>query len=284
MANMHETIAKKEILSHGDYEAFQHFLQSACGIMLGAGKEYLVSSRLGGLMRHYDIATVGELLNQLSHGRNPSLKTGIIDAMTTNETFWFRDMAHFNLLKNRILPEFCDRPGQRVRIWSAACSSGQEPYNISMLVEDFRVSNRIRLKGAVEIVATDISSRVLDEAKRGVYCGLSTSRGLSQDQRERYFNKKGECLEVRPEIKRQVSFRSANLTKGYELLGRFDVIFCRNVLIYFSRTQKQDILDRMARILNPGGYLLLGSTESLSGHSDKFEMVSESGGIIYRLK
>ena len=122
---MHETSVTKGILSHGDYEAFQQFLQQACGIVLGAGKEYLVSSRLGGLMRHYDIATVGELLNQLHHGRNPSLKTGIIDAMTTNETFWFRDMAHFNLLQQRILPELCDRSASRIRIWSAACSSGQ---------------------------------------------------------------------------------------------------------------------------------------------------------------
>lgn len=281
---MHETSVKKGILSHGDYEAFQQFLQKACGIVLGAGKEYLVSSRLGGLMRHYDIATVGELLNQLNHGRNPGLKTGIIDAMTTNETFWFRDMAHFNLLQQRILPEACDRSAQRIRIWSAACSSGQEPYNISMMVEDFRTRNRSRFNALTEIVATDISKRILDDARRGVYCGISASRGLSDEQSKRYFIRNGDCLEVRPEIKRQVSFRSANLTQGYELLGRFDIIFCRNVLIYFSRTQKQDILTRMARILNPGGYLLLGSTESLSGHSDQFEMISESGGIVYRLK
>ena len=284
MTIMQETSVKKAILSQGDYEAFQHFLQNACGIMLGAGKEYLVSSRLGGLMRHYNIATVGELLNQLSHGRNPNLKTGIIDAMTTNETFWFRDMAHFNLLQRRILPELSDRPGQRIRIWSAACSSGQEPYNISMVAEDFQASNRGRFNGMTEIVATDISKRMLDDARRGVYCGLSASRGLSIEQSKRYFIQNGECLEVRPEVKRRVSFRSANLTQGYELLGRFDIIFCRNVLIYFSRTQKQDILTRMARILNPGGYLLLGSTESLSGHSNQFEMISESGGIVYRLK
>jgi chemotaxis protein methyltransferase CheR len=280
---MHDTITDKRSLSPGDYQAFQNFLQEACGIVLGAGKEYLVSSRLGGLMRHYDIATVGDLLNQLQHGRNPSLKTGIIDAMTTNETFWFRDMAHFNLLQNRILPELA-RSSQRIRIWSAACSSGQEPYNISMVVEDYLARNPGQLKGAVEVVATDISNRMLTEAKRGVYCGISASRGMAEEQRRRYFNLKGDCLEVRPEIKRRVSFRSANLTKGYELLGRFDVIFCRNVLIYFSRAQKQDILNRMARILNPGGYLLLGSTESLSAHTDQFEMISEGGGIIYRLK
>jgi len=274
----------KGILSHGDYEAFQEFLQSACGIVLGIGKEYLVSSRLSGLMRQHGIATIGELLNQLNHGRNPNLKTGIIDAMTTNETFWFRDMAHFNLLEKRILPEVIAKGAQRIRIWSAACSSGQEPYNISMVVENYRRQNLGRFGGLVDIVATDISKRILDEAKRGVYCGMSASRGLTTEQTERYFVRNGDCIEVRPEIKRLVSFRNANLTVGYELLGRFDVIFCRNVLIYFSRAQKQDILNRMAATLNPGGYLLLGSTESLSGHTDQYEMISDSGGIIYRLK
>jgi chemotaxis protein methyltransferase CheR len=274
----------KGILSHGDYEAFQEFLQSACGIVLGIGKEYLVSSRLSGLIRQHGIATIGELLNQLNHGRNPNLKTGIIDAMTTNETFWFRDMAHFNLLEKRILPEVIAKGAQRIRIWSAACSSGQEPYNISMVVENYRRQNLGRFGGLVDIVATDISKRILDEAKRGVYCGMSASRGLTTEQTERYFVRNGDCIEVRPEIKRLVSFRNANLTVGYELLGRFDVIFCRNVLIYFSRAQKQDILNRMAATLNPGGYLLLGSTESLSGHADQYEMISDSGGIIYRLK
>ncbi|HHH39511.1 MAG TPA: protein-glutamate O-methyltransferase CheR [Sedimenticola sp.] len=271
-------------LAQGDYEAFQRFLQEACGILLGTGKEYLVSSRLGGLMRKYDVATVGDLLEQLQTGRNPLLRTSIIDAMTTNETFWFRDAAHFRLLQGQVLPEFTARTGRRLRIWSAACSSGQEPYNIGMAVNEFQTLNPGRLKGVVEILATDISGSVLEEARKGVYCGLSASRGLDLDQRNRYFSRHGECLEVRPEIKRLVSFREFNLTRGYELLGRFDVIFCRNVLIYFSSSQKQDILQRMAHILNPGGYLFLGSTESLSPHCDQFEMVNEFGGIAYRLK
>jgi len=113
---------------------------------------------------------------------------------------------------------------------------------------------------------------------------MAASRGLSSDRRNRYFTVDGDCLEIRPNIKRRVSFREANLTKGYELMGRFDIIFCRNVLIYFSDSQKQDILNRMAKIMNPGGYLILGSTESLSTHTDQFEMVSGLGGIIYRLK
>ena len=273
-----------QVLSQGDYQAFQQFLQEACGIVLGGGKEYLVSNRLGSLMRQYGVATVGELLRQLRTGANPRLRNSIIDAMTTNETYWFRDPAHYRLLREKILPELALSSPQRLRFWSAACSSGQEPYSMSMAVHEHQQANPGQLKAIVEILATDISSSMLDEARKGHYCGISVSRGLEPDQQESYFSVRGNCLEVRPEIKRRVSFREFNLTRGYELLGRFDVIFCRNVLIYFSNAQKQNILNRMTRILNPGGYLFLGSTESLAAHSHEFEMVSELGGIAYRLK
>lgn len=272
------------MLSPGDYESFQRFLENACGIVLGAGKEYLVSSRLGGLMRHHGIATVGQLLEQLNSGRNPHLKNGIIDAMTTNETFWFRDMSHFRMLQEIICPEIRARAGRSIRIWSAACSYGQEPYNLSMVVQDYQRANPGALPGGVDVVATDISSTVLREARKGIYCGMSASRGLSLEQQNRYFKVNGDCLEVKPEIRQRVSFRELNLTRGYETMGRFDVIFCRNVLIYFSSSQKSDIITRMAGVLNPGGYLFLGSTESLSAHTDRFEMVSQLGGIAYRLK
>ena len=271
-------------LSLDHYDSFRRFLEDASGIVLGIGKEYLVSSRLSGVMREYRIATFEELLSQLKAGRNPRLRISIIDAMTTNETFWFRDQAHFRMLTERVLPERTNNGSSSVRIWSAACSSGQEPYNISMLIQDYLQRNPGRLSGNIEILATDISTQILLEAKKGVYSGIAASRGLSTEQQRRYFIQRGDKQEVRPEIKQRVRFKELNLTKGYELLGRFDVIFCRNVLIYFSSSQKQDILNRMARTLNSGGYLFLGSTESLSTHTDQFEMVSEQGGIGYRLK
>ncbi|PLY16606.1 MAG: chemotaxis protein [Sedimenticola sp.] len=271
-------------LTHEDYTAFQGFLEEACGIVLGAGKEYLVSSRLNSLMREHSIDTLGDLLKQLKMGRSPKLRTSIIDAMTTNETFWFRDMAHFRMLTDRVFGEILAlRNGRPLRIWSAACSSGQEPYNLSMISYDYQMRNPGKLMG-VEVVATDISTSILQDARKGHYCGIAASRGLTAEQRSRYFIAKDDCLTVRPDIKNRVTFRELNLTKGYELLGKFDVIFCRNVLIYFSSQQKQDILRRMARVLNPGAYLFLGSTESLSSHSDQYEMVSALGGIAYRLK
>jgi chemotaxis protein methyltransferase CheR len=267
-----------------EYQAFQIFLQEACGILLGAGKEYLVASRLNGLMNEHGLAHLGALLKQLNNPAKRGLRAQVIDAMTTNETFWFRDVGHFNLLKQKILPELNRRPGGSVRIWSAACSSGQEPYNLSMTVEEYLASSGAGHRRPVEILATDISTKMLEQARTGVYCGIATDRGLTPEQSRRFFTPKLDCLEVRPEIRRRVIFRELNLTSGYEILGRFDVIFCRNVLIYFSNDLKRDIVTRMARALNPGGYLFLGSTESLNQLSDRFEMQVSGGGISYRLK
>jgi chemotaxis protein methyltransferase CheR len=264
-----------------DYRAFQAFLEEASGIVLGPGKEYLVTSRLTRLIREYGFASLAEMSRALQGGANSRLRTDVIDAMTTNETFWFRDPAHFRILTEEILP--AARNG-RLRIWSAACSSGQEPYSLSMAVQDFLQRNPGRLAGGVEILGTDIAQSVLNEARQGVYCGMAAARGLSDEQRQRYFSPDGDCLSVRHEIRQRVLFREFNLTRGFDILGRFDVIFCRNVLIYFSSEMKREILGRMARILNPGGHLLLGSTESLTGHSTDFEMRSAHGGIAYRRK
>jgi chemotaxis protein methyltransferase CheR len=281
---MMQSVSAKQILSQNDYKKFQTFLEDACGIVLGEGKEYLVSSRLSRLIRENQLNTVGELLEQLGNGRNTRLRTSVIDAMTTNETFWFRDIAHYRMLTENILPGFKGSAGRRFRVWSAACSSGQEPYNISMVLEDFKKKNPGTLSAGIEVMATDISSSILADARKGCYCGRMATRGLNDEQLRRYFVRSGDCIEVRPELKRNVSFRELNLTKGYELLGKFDIIFCRNVLIYFSSYNKQDILGRLANTLNPGGYLFLGSTESLSGLTDRFEMVSKNGAISYRLR
>ncbi len=270
-------------MSREDYRAFQAFLEQESGIVLGDNKEYLVSSRLGTLLRRRGIESLSELLRAFRLGRDRDLRTEVIDAMTTNETFWFRDVSHFRILENRVLPG-SERGGRPLRVWSAACSSGQEPYSISMTAQDWLRRNPGNCPGGVEIVATDISTRVLAEARKGEYCGMSVSRGLDEEQRRHYFIPRGDCLEVRPEIRRRITFREMNLAGSYVLLGRFDVIFCRNVLIYFSAALKGNILDRMAQALHPGGYLFLGSTESLTGHSNRFEMVTGNGGIVYRLK
>ncbi len=280
---MQHRSSSQALVNPADYLLFQQFLQKACGIQLGPGKEYLVSSRLTGLLKEARIDSLGELLKRLNSPANSQLKTRVIDAMTTNETFWFRDIGHYILLKETILPDLNkQRSGGPIRIWSAACSSGQEPYNISMIVEEYE--SKYGRGRSVQVEATDISSKMLTEARAGVYCGLTVERGLTNEQQKRFFVPKDHCLEVRPEIKRRVTFRALNLANSFQGMGKFDVIFCRNVLIYFANDLKKDIVDRMANILNPGGYLFLGSTESINQLTNRFEMKVGHGGISYRLK
>ncbi|MEJ2455739.1 MAG: protein-glutamate O-methyltransferase CheR [Candidatus Thiodiazotropha sp.] len=280
---MQHRSSSQALVNPADYLSFQQFLQKACGIQLGPGKEYLVSSRLAGLLKEAQIDSLGELLKRLNSPANSQLKTRVIDAMTTNETFWFRDIGHYILLKETILSDLNkQRSGGPIRIWSAACSSGQEPYNISMIVEEYE--SKYGRGRSVQVEATDISSKMLTEARAGVYCGLTVERGLTNEQQKRFFVPKDHCLEVRPEIKRRVTFRALNLASSFQGMGRFDVIFCRNVLIYFANDLKKDIVDRMANILNPGGYLFLGSTESINQLTNRFEMKVGHGGISYRLK
>jgi len=263
-----------------DYRAFQTFLEESSGIVLGAGKEYLVTSRLGNILNEFKFDSYADLIKQLLSFGHSQLKTRVIDAMTTNETFWFRDVAHFNILKSVIYPEFSNR---RIRIWSAACSSGQEPYTLSMNITDYKASKPGDRFDA-EIVATDISTTILQEARIGKYCGLSASRGVEPAQIDKFFNKVDNCVQVKPEIKARVNFRELNLTQSYSSLGRFDIVFCRNVLIYFSAEMKFDIIQRISQSLNPGGYLFLGSTEAPPGLKDFFTMKSALGGIVYQKK
>jgi chemotaxis protein methyltransferase CheR len=269
-------------ITPAEYEAFKSFLQQACGILLGSGKEYLVTSRLNNILKEAGIDSLDALLKLIQSPAHSRLKVKVIDAMTTNETFWFRDMGHYILLKETILPDLNRERGGSIRIWSAACSSGQEPYNISMIADEYQ-----SLKPSarpVQITATDISSKMLDEARAGIYCGLAVERGLTPEQKKRFFLPRERCLEVRPEVKRRVNFSSFNLASSYHTLGKFDVIFCRNVLIYFSNELKRDIVERMANALNPGGYLFLGSTESINQLTTRFDMKVGHGGISYRLK
>ncbi len=278
---MSHSAAKNQLTcSVDDYQLFKKFLSDASGIELGDGKEYLVTSRLGGLLRQCGLENMRALLSELSSGRNLRLRASVVDAMTTNETFWFRDAPHFRLLASKIFPE---TDSQRLRIWSAACSSGQEPYSISMQAYDYRLRNPGKLSN-VEIVSTDISASILSEARKGVYSGLAASRGLNDEQRQRYFTAHADGYEVKQEIKNKIRFQEFNLTRDFASLGYFDIIFCRNVLIYFPAAVKNDIIQRMSKALRPGGYLFLGSTESMPINLDVFKMVTEQGGIIYQLK
>jgi chemotaxis protein methyltransferase CheR len=171
-----------------------------------------------------------------------------------------------------------------VRIWSAACSSGQEPYSISMTIEEYLRANPGALVNNVQIVATDLSPSMLDLARAGSYDAAAMARGINDERRRMFFSERHGRWELREDLRRRVTFRELNLQQGYESLGRFQVIFCRNVLIYFSADLKRNILARLAAALHPGGYLFLGAAEAITGYSDAFEMVRLPQGIVYRLK
>ncbi len=275
-------------ISTDEYEDFRQFLEDACGILLGANKHYLVQSRLGRVVSEAGMVSLGELVGQLRKERAGGvLREQVVEAMTTNETFWFRDNHPFRILSEHILPKYVKRKQRSLRVWSAACSTGQEPYSVSMSVQDYLTRNPGSTVD-VQIVATDISPSVLGEAKAGYYDAMAVARGLPADTRARYFRKDSnhweERWQVREDIRRRVRFTRGNLLSTYSALGRFDVIYCRNVLIYFSSESKVDIISRMADILSPGGYLFLGASEAITQYSDAFDMVRCSPGVVYQKK
>ena len=271
-------------LADRDYQALCTFLESASGIVLGDNKHYLVVSRLNRLVKEHNLASVGDLIQRLDKGASQRLRQDVVDAMTTNETMWFRDTYPFELLSDKLLPEFAKRQAPRLRIWSAACSSGQESYSISMTISEFNQKNPGLLRSSVEIIGTDISPSMLDIARGACYDELFIGRGLSDERRKRFFRQASCGWQLVDEVCKRTRFSELNLMASYALLGRFDVIFCRNVLIYFSSDSKRDILERMAQALNPGGYLFLGGSESPTGYTDVFEPVNLGRGVVYRTR
>jgi chemotaxis protein methyltransferase CheR len=271
-------------ITASEYDDFRKYLEGVSGIVLGDNKQYLVSSRVTKLMTEHRTETLGDLVALIKGGTVRGLKERIIEAMTTNETSWFRDRHPFSMLKETIYPELGKQKKNPVRIWSAACSSGQEPYSLSMITQEFQVSNPGVLPGTVQIVATDISPAMLRSAEQGKYDGLAMARGLDEERKKKFFKITPAYCEVLPMIKARVQFRELNLLQSYALLGKFDVIFCRNVLIYFATDSKCDIIKRMAGALNPGGYLFLGGSESMTGVSELFDMVRTSSGVVYKLR
>lgn len=269
-----------------DFEQFRVFLEKTCGILLGSNKQYLVSSRLNKLMEQQGIKTLGDLVRKIQAQPRSRLRELVVDAMTTNETLWFRDTYPFEVLKSRVLPEMLKTgAGQRLRIWSAACSSGQEPYSLSMSIDEYERSNPSQAKTGVQIVATELSGAMLAACKAAEYDSLAIARGLSSDRLQRYFDVKAPGRwAVKPAIRSRVEFRVQNLLDSYAALGKFDIVFCRNVLIYFSADVKKDILKRIHATLRPGGYLFLGASEALNGLPELYQMVQCSPGIIYKAK
>lgn len=269
-------------LDDKSYSQFRTFLEQQCGIVLGDNKQYLVKSRLAPLMTNFKVETLSELVTRTLSPTERQLRAAVIDAMTTNETLWFRDDYPFKLLQSQILPALAKK-NTPIKIWSAASSSGQEPYSIAMSVLEYQQKNPGALSRGVQIIGTDISTTMLEHCKYGQYDSLALSRGLSAERKRQFFESGDNGMsKVKDNVKKLVSFRHLNLLNSYSLMGRFDVVFCRNVLIYFAPEIKAKIISQFHGVLNDQGYLFLGASESLSGLSQKYKMLRCNPGIIYQ--
>jgi chemotaxis protein methyltransferase CheR len=261
----------------GDYEFLRKFLKERSGLDLSADKQYLVESRLVPLARKASLTGIPDLVQKIRSG-DGRLATEVVEAMTTNETFFFRDKIPFDHLRETILPGLIQARAARksLRIWSAASSTGQEPYSIAMCVKEMGAA----LAGwRVEIVATDLSQDVLEKCKAGVYSQFEVQRGLPIQHLVKYFKQSGEIWQLSAELRSMVQFRQLNLLQDFSHLGTFDVIFCRNVLIYFDQDTKAMIFERMAKGLEADGTLLLGAAESVVGITDAFRPIADRRGL-----
>lgn len=262
-----------------EFSLFRSYIEKKCSISLSDEKKYLVETRLTRLVVESGSDSFLDFYRKLSAGTDPQLRDKIIDAITTNETLWFRDTSPWVSLRDKLLPELAKRKAAgsllRVRIWCAACSTGQEPYSLAMLIDDFcRQNPSLGLRPAdVEIQASDISPAALTIAKHGRYDRISMRRGFTGEwerYRDEYFAKRGPVAEIDDKIRGRVRFFRFNLQESFAALGQFDVVMLRNVAIYFSQEFKQDLFRRVSRALHKDGVLILGSTESLNGLAAPF--------------
>jgi chemotaxis protein methyltransferase CheR len=260
-----------------DYEYLRKLLKERSGLDLSADKQYLVESRLVPLARKASLAGIPELVQKMKAGAE-AVTTEVVEAMTTNETFFFRDKIPFDHLKEAVLPALVQARAARrsLRIWCAASSTGQEPYSIAMCLKE---ASHLFAGWRTEIVATDLSQEVLEKSKAGIYSQFEVQRGLPIQMLVKYFTQNGELWQLKSEIRGMVQHRQLNLLQDFSHLGTFDIIFCRNVLIYFDQDTKAKIFERIARMLEPDGVMALGAAESVVGITNAFKPYPDRRGL-----
>ncbi|MET0879020.1 MAG: protein-glutamate O-methyltransferase CheR [Tardiphaga sp.] len=260
-----------------DYEFLRKYLKERSGLDLSADKQYLVESRLIPLARKAGLAGIDELVQKIKGG-SAALGGDVVEAMTTNETFFFRDKIPFDHLREAIIPELMQARAARksLRIWCAAASTGQEPYSIAMCLKEMGA----QLAGwRIEIIGTDISQAVLEKSKSGIYSQFEVQRGLPIQLLVKYFKQTGEMWQISPEIRAMIQYRPLNLLQDFSSMGKFDLIFCRNVLIYFDQEMKTQVFGRLAKTMEPDGFLALGAAETVVGLTDAFKPHPERRGL-----
>jgi chemotaxis protein methyltransferase CheR len=261
-----------------EYDYLRKLLKERSGLVLSSDKQYLVESRLLPIVRKHGLASLGELAQRLKVPGVEPLIVEVVEAMTTNESFFFRDRIPFDHFREAILPTLLSaRANQRrIRIWCSAASTGQEPYSLAMCIKEMAQQTA---GWRIEIIATDLSTEVLEKAKAGVYSQFEVQRGLPIQLLVKYFAQNGETWQLAPEIRSMVQYRPFNLLADFGQLGAFDAVYCRNVLIYFDQPTKIDVLERIARVLEPDGYLVLGAAETVVGLTEAFKPMTDRRGL-----
>jgi len=261
-----------------DYDFLRKCLKARSGLVLSADKQYLVESRLLPVARKAGIASLGDLVAALKIAPADALMIAVVEAMTTNESFFFRDKTPFDHFRETIMPALlaARRTSRSIRIWCAAASTGQESYSLAMSLKQMaREIAGLR----IEIVATDLSNEVLEKARQGLYSQFEVQRGLPIQLLIKHFTQVGELWQIAPDIRAMVKYQQLNLLQDFSRLGLFDVIFCRNVLIYFDQPTKVDVLNRLARATASDGFLVLGAAETVVGLTDSFKTLADKRGL-----
>ena len=261
-----------------DFDYLRHLLSQRSGLVLSAEKQYLAESRLLPVARKHGLAGLTELVTKLKAANTAPLSVDVVEAMTTNESFFFRDKVPFEHFRDTIMPALMAARARekRLRIWCAACATGQEPYSLAMSLKGIGAA----LAGwRIEIVATDLSNECLEKAKAGIYSQFEVQRGLPIQQLVKFFSQVGDAWQIAQEIRAMVKFQPLNLLNDFSALGTFDVVFCRNVLIYFDQDTKIVVLNRIARQMPADGFLVLGAAETVVGLTGAFKPMADKRGL-----
>jgi chemotaxis protein methyltransferase CheR len=284
------------VMSNEDYKTIIKYIFDICGIVLGDDKQYLIEQRLSPILNEFECETFSQLARKLSSGATTFLtREKMLNAMTTNETSFFRDEHPYVTFREKIMPDMMEcvrlrkerawqRRGPKVRMWSVAASTGQEPYSMAMIISDVVSNKGMGLVNMEDfgILGTDISSKVLSKAMEGKYGPLEVARGLTPEMRRKYFVQDADNYIVNNTIRHIVEFKAFNIQDQFTQIGSFDVIFCRNILIYFTDDAKRKILSQLYQVLAPGGYLLLGSAENMYNLNDDFATDRYGATTVYR--
>jgi chemotaxis protein methyltransferase CheR len=271
-------------VSSSDIDSMCGLVMDLCGVYLDESKAYLLESRLGDLSRREGCANYAELARKARYSNDRALQSAIVDAITTHETLFFRDGSPFEAMKHRVLPDLIDAKAQstfprRLRIWSAACSTGQEVYSIAMALQETLSDLQ---KWDIRIHGTDVSNDSVQKASAGWYAAHEIERGLDPARLHKFFTAENSGWRVRPELRGLASFERRNLLESFRTLGPFDIVFCRNVAIYFVPTARDDLFERIAQAMTPDGCLFVGAQESLTHLGKRFEPHLHCRAAYYR--